>query len=125
MTPAFQALLLLSVLAGPPDVAGIKTVIKDRRGELADCYDRWLEGLDSTPGERKVTVSFTIRQDGTAADIALSDLEGTPFAACVRASLGTWRFPPHTAPVALPIEYPLLLRPRSPETQPPPASSPP
>jgi outer membrane biosynthesis protein TonB len=94
------------------DQGKLAQFVRARSGLIVACYE---SALKRNPGLRgKITVRFTILQTGAVSDVeTAADTLGAPeVAACIAATLRTWRTPFRPGgPVT--VEYPFLLSPAS------------
>lgn len=95
----------------------IRWVVASHNPDVQGCFERWLEGLERSPGEIKLRLSLEILADGRPVGIEQDVLAKTPLAQCVREQVATWRFPSHEGPEAIAVVVPLRLVPRRPEAE--------
>jgi hypothetical protein len=91
---------------GQADLAAITREIRARRKAIAACYERALKTRPTLAG--KLVVRFSITAAGTISAVDIDDdtLAAPEVAACVRALVLRWRFPPPTeAPVELSFPF--------------------
>ena len=110
--------LLAASIAAPLTGADVRRVLKAHKTEVQECYDGWLRGLDKSPGERTVKVSFEVLRTGRPQSVELSEWSDTPFGECVRAKVRRWRFPRHDGPDPAAVVLPFRLLPKGPAAAP-------
>ena len=88
--------------------AQIKAIISERVPQVRACYERELKGNSQLEG--KVTVAWTIREDGSVVGVRIkkNTTGDRGLASCVKKALSKWRFP--ASRTSSDIEYPFVFR---------------
>jgi outer membrane biosynthesis protein TonB len=99
-----------SVEDGHVDAAAIAREIRGRRKAIAACYERALKQRPTLAGKLVVRFSLTAAGTVSAADVDDDTLGAPDVAACIRAVVLHWRFPP-LAEGPAELSFPFVFQP--------------
>ncbi len=98
-------------IRGALDPNVIRQIIEERLSEIRYCYENAL--LKDAALSGKIATSWTIRADGSVADIlsASDEIKGEILHPCVRNQIQKWKFPNPKGGGVVKVKYPFLFNP--------------